>query len=234
MPAGTNREGSAYTASYNTFAGCDIKAVLANKVIGELQAISAQVTREKVGIYTMGSPNPRSISRGKRGMAGSMIVIQFDRDAITTALGHLKFQGDIDEIRPEFLDEGSNSLEWHLRAAGERSEVTPATPLGGGIGATQSIVQQESDLTTVDSDQLVMSPWYADQIPPFDIVLSAANESGALATMAIVGTEIMNEAWGISIDDMSSEKQYTYLCRDIFWWRWVRSSLPNPGAVSGA
>lgn len=213
--------GSAYAASYTTFAGCDIKAVFASKTIGEIQAISVQVTREKAGIYTMGSPNPRSFSRGKRGIAGSLIFIQFDRDALLHALSDLKFQGDVEEVRAEFAEGGGN-LQWELRSSGD---VDASTPLGGGIAASPSIVQQESELTSVESDQVVLSPFYADQIPPFDVTLAAANEYGDIAVMGIFGVEFLNEGWGISIDDLVSEKQYTYLCRNISWWRWVQN--PN-------
>jgi hypothetical protein len=215
--------GSEYAASYTTFSGCDIKAVFASKTIGEIQAISVQVTREKAGIYTMGSPNPRSFSRGKRGIAGSLIFIQFDRDALLHALSDLKFQGDKDEVRPyREGGEGTTTLEWELRAT---SGVTAATPVGAGIDSSPSLRQQESDLTSVDSDQEVLSPFYSDQIPPFDITLAAANEYGDLASMGIFGVEFLNEGWGISIDDLVSEKQCTYLARNIDWWTWARN--PN-------
>lgn len=219
--------GSEYAASYTSFSGCDIKAVFANKTVGEIQAISVQVTREKAGIYTMGSVNPRSFSRGKRGIAGSLIFIQFDRDAVLSALQDLKFQGDIDEVRPgSSTSDASTSLEWSLRAT---SGVTAATPIGAGIDSSPSIRQQESDLTSVDSDQEVLSAYYSDQIPPFDITLAAANEYGDLAVMGIFGVEFLNEGWGISIDDLVSEKQYTYLCRNLSWWRWIRN--PNLEAL---
>lgn len=220
--------GSAYSAAYTTFAGCDIKAVFASKTIGEIQAISVQVTREKAGIYTMGSPNPRSFSRGKRGIAGSLIFIQFDRDALLHALRDLKFQGDIEEVRAEFSN-AADSMTWELRSAG--GQVTAATPLGAGIDEAPSMVQQESELTSIDSDQVVLSPFYADQIPPFDITLAAANEYGDIAVMGIFGVEFLNEGWGISIDDLVSEKQYTYLCRNISWWQWVQN--PNLSELRG-
>jgi hypothetical protein len=40
---------------------------------------------------------------------------------------------------------------------------------------------------------------------PFDITLSGANEYGTLCTARIFGVEILNEGWGISIDDAVSE-----------------------------
>lgn len=48
----------------------------------ELQAISYATTREKAPIYTMGSADPRAYSRNKRGIAGNLIWINFDRHAL--------------------------------------------------------------------------------------------------------------------------------------------------------
>lgn len=53
-----------YTNTYTTFGGCDIVATFNGKVIGELQAISYSVSREKAPVYTLGSAEPRSFSRG--------------------------------------------------------------------------------------------------------------------------------------------------------------------------
>lgn len=55
---------SDYTRTYTSFSGCDIVATFGDTVIGELQAITYHVQREKAPIYTMGSAEPRSFSRG--------------------------------------------------------------------------------------------------------------------------------------------------------------------------
>lgn len=211
-----------FGASYTTFSGVDMKVVLNGQAVGEMQAVSAQVTREKAGIYTLGSASPRSFSRGKRGIAGSTIFIQFDRDPITNALGEVRFQADSDELRPDSESPGNDSLNFSLRSA---SGVTPATPIGGGIASSASLEQQESDLESVASDQIVTNAWYADQILPFNMVLAASNEYGDVAKMGILGAEFLNEGWGISIDDLVSEKQATYVAREIVWWQWVQN--PN-------
>src|SRR5437764_371721 len=66
---------------------------------------------EKAPIYTMGSSDPRAYSRNKRGIAGSLIWINFDRHALLSlfhkALG--KFVADVDEIRPQYQDAEINS-----------------------------------------------------------------------------------------------------------------------------
>lgn len=73
---------STYTKTFTSYGGADIVATFGEKVIGELQAITYSVTREKAPVYTMGDPNPRSFSRGKRGIAGSLVFSVFDRDAL--------------------------------------------------------------------------------------------------------------------------------------------------------
>ena len=53
-----------YLKTFTSFSGCDIVATFGSSVIGELQAITYSVTREKAPSYTFGSPNVRSFSRG--------------------------------------------------------------------------------------------------------------------------------------------------------------------------
>jgi hypothetical protein len=43
---------STYSKTYTTFAGADIIATFNGKIIGELQAISYSVTREKAGLIS--------------------------------------------------------------------------------------------------------------------------------------------------------------------------------------
>ena len=210
-----NPQISEFSRSHNSFSGVDIKATFANRTIGEIQAISYSITREKAPIYTLGSADPRAFSRGKRGIAGTLIFITFDRHALLEELRDLKFQSDKDDVKPEWRF-GDNNL--NFPTAGN----APSTPVGGGIANNPAAIQQESDLLTVDSDQEVAHPWYSDQVPPFDITLAAANEYGALAVMRIFGVEILNEGYGISIDDLVSEQQMTYIARTLLPWQWVR------------
>lgn len=209
-------QSSVYSRSYNSFSGVDIKAVFASKIIAELQAISYSITREKAPIYTMGSADPRSFSRGKRGIAGTLIFIMFDRHALLSTLGGLApdgglfFQSDIDDIRPDYR-------------TGQLS------------GTPQAVQNSESPLDAgIASDQQLASAWYVDQIPPFDVTLAAANEYGALSTMRIFGVELLNEGYGVSIDDIVSEQQFTYIARTLIGWTPVPSrALENIARQGG-
>ncbi len=92
--------------SYNSFSGADLKAVIGQFQFAELQAISYSITREKAPVYTMGSADVRAYSRNKRGIAGSLIWINFDRHALLNVFRKArgKFVADKDEIRPQFQE----------------------------------------------------------------------------------------------------------------------------------
>ena len=220
-------ESSPYSGSYNSFSGVDIKAVFGNVVLSEIQAISYSVTREKAPIYTMGSADPRSYSRGKRGIAGTIVFVMFDRHVILSALGGyrgdggLLFQSDIDDIRPEFVAPQSGNFAATLSS------------VGGTTTAADTVQNQESPITSVGGDQALAGAWYADQIPPFDITLAAANEYGALSVMRIFGVELLNEGYGVSIDDMVSEQQHTYVARTLIGWRQIPSAAVQAIASQG-
>lgn len=72
--------------SHTSFGGADLVVTFANRTVGELQQITWAVQREKAPVFTLGSPDPRSFSRGKRGIAGSLAFAVFDRDALIEEL----------------------------------------------------------------------------------------------------------------------------------------------------
>lgn len=59
------------------------------------------------------------------------------------------------------------------------------------------------------------TPVYADEILPFDITISFANEYGAKATTVLYGVELLNEGIGFSIDSTTTERSYTFVCRAV-------------------
>lgn len=60
---------------------------------------------------------------------------------------------------------------------------------------------------------------YSDQLPPFTITLTGQNEYGSTSVMSILGVELINEGSGISIDDIVTETQMTFVARAIVTWR---------------
>lgn len=221
---------STFARGYNSFSGVDIKATIGSRAIGTLQGISYQISREKAPIYTMGTPDPRAFARGKRAIAGSLIFIQFDAEPLMYELtgpevsdtAKAKFLADIDEMHPEFESsfaaEDVSVTEAEIGPVGE-TVVQPATPAA----------DQESDVTSAGSDQKIATPWYPDQILPFDVILTAANEYGALAIMKILGVELLNNGSGVSIDDIVCEHSYTYIARMIYPWTAQGNKLAAAG-----
>lgn len=191
-----------YTKTYSTFGGSDIVCSFDDVVIGECQAITYSITREKVAVYTLGSSEPRSFSRGKRGIAGNLVFIVFNRDSLLSSLGDrkiTKYKGNdtvtlIDEFDTRFLsmdkwdDYMTNAA---LDTSGKPDEYTNA------------LVNDKA------------TPVYADELLPFDITISCANEYGQRAVTVVYGVEILNEGVGFSIDSPTSERAYTFVARAV-------------------
>jgi hypothetical protein len=184
---------SRYQKTYTTFSGADIVATFNGRVIGELQAITYSVTREKAPVYTMGSPDPRSFSRGKRGIAGSLVFTVFDKDSFY----NLKL-GDVEgkySTASANVDENGNQTTYSMDQWDQQM---------------QALLDSGNSLSTDNLEAM-----YADQIPPFDITITFKNEYGQAATMSMLGVEILNEGSGMSIDDITTEKACTFVARGL-------------------
>ena len=197
-----------FDRTYNSFSGVDMIVAFGGTIIGELQGFSYTIQREKAPIYTMGSADPRSFSRGKRGIAGSMVSMVFDRSAVLDAFKDAPFL-----VGPN---------ERHGGAVVSVSIPTiEVTGTGGtSIGSTGP--------KTVTLDKILARPNYHDQILPFEVVINAANEYGHFASMKVHGVEILNVGSGMSIDDISADESSTYIARAITPW----NSSPLVGGVS--
>ena len=64
--------------TFNSYAGVDIEVVFGTELIGTMQAISYAIQREKAPLYVMGRVDPLAFSRGKRGIAGTLVSLLLD------------------------------------------------------------------------------------------------------------------------------------------------------------
>jgi len=173
--------------TYNSFSGVDITPVFGSRSIGECQGLSYSISREKAPLYTLGSPNPRAFARGKRGIAGGIVFVVFDRSALFDTLA---------EEEQQFF--GNN---WEAPA----NRTKAVDNFSGGQFAQQ--------VRGMDADNYVEIPnmpgkvsgkaYYHDQIPPFNVLLFAATERGHGAIMELFGIEIVNSGSGVSVDDIN-------------------------------
>ena len=177
-----------YGNTYTTFSGADIVATIGGVSVGTLSALTWSVAREKAPVFTLGSPNPRSFSRGKRGIAGSMMFTVFDRPSLYNVIAK-NINNDSFRIW---------TRNWNLLP-----------------NMNSNIAANIADISATDYGVTSALPYYADQIPPFDVTITFANEMGQAAVRAIYGVELINEGSGVSMDDITIEESMTYVAREV-------------------
>jgi hypothetical protein len=182
------------TRAFNSFSGADIKAVFANNEVGNLMAVSYAIQREKAPIYVLGEANPKAFSRGKRGIAGSLIFIQFDTHAILEQFDIDKNDSDLGKFAKKIY------------------EIAPSDLTSTGAINIPGVTADPA------ANAQVTKAFYADQLPAFDITVAAVNEYGVTAKCVIHGVELMNEGWGMGIEDRQADMQTTYLARAVTRW----------------
>lgn len=202
-PTGSQTGGTAFRKTYNSFSGVDLVCTFGGKLIGELEGISYSIQREKAPIYSMGSADPRSFSRGKRGIAGSLVFTVFDRNPLLEAMSNTGFISNKYDIPSSFIKEDIDETRLFEPIPGI---VAPA------VGTSSPTV------TRVALDKVVARPYYVDQVLPFDIVITATNEYGAVAQMKIHGVEVMNEGSSMSVDDIQISLAMTFISTHITPW----------------
>lgn len=193
---------------FSSFSGTDIRVVISGETIGSIQALSYAIQREKGPVYVMGSADPLSFSRGKRGIAGTMITLMLDRHPLLKEpFSSMKFVADNGELYP--TDE-------NIQDAATTADL-------------ENVGNENFTANDISDNYTVSSAWYFDQLPPMDMVVIGANEYGNAATMRIYGAEFLNEGSGFSVDDLTIENQMTYICRSVLPWRKLGSwDMDNP------
>jgi hypothetical protein len=191
----------------------------------------------------MGSVDPISYSRGKRGIAGTMISLMLDTHILMSPVftGE-KYLGDKDEVFAQVGNGKDRAADTKaLGNVNNETDTSVALVNVGGAqfgstlnnnegkigesGATASGAYQRLqvggtyDVNQVGNNYAIAPVFYVDQILPFDITILAVNEYGQSAQMRLYGCEILNEGSGFSIDDIVIENQMTYVCRTILPWR---------------
>lgn len=79
----------------------------------------------------------------------------------------------------------------------------------------QDVFADLYDESIAESTIAGSSSLVSDQLPPFSIVITAANEKGAAAIQVIHGVTLVNYGTTYSIDDLYTEVTYTYVATDV-------------------
>jgi hypothetical protein len=215
---------SQYARTYNSFSGIDITPVFNGKSIGECQGISYSVSREKAPLYTLGSPNPRSFSRGKRGIAGAVVFLVFDRSAL------------FESLRENSVFWGNTFEQPTSAQKYDDPNTKPTAIVNGTNDAGQGLEAGEVDDTGMTRTILLenkeaMEAYYHDQVPPFDVKLIAATERGHGAVMEILGMEILNCGSGVSVDDITTDESCTWIGVNVIPWHSQTYKNPRSATV---
>ena len=218
------------TKTYTSYSGVDIKVIVNGKQIGSMQAVSYAIQREKAPIYVMGKVDPISFSRGKRGIAGTMISLLLDKHFLyTDAFAGSTAVLDADELiaagAQQTTANGTNTNVLGQDGTNSASQVNlTANNFNNASGQIGRIGGNNPDFASLANGWKVAPVAYVDQILPFDVNIVAVNEYGQAAQMRLYGCEILNEGSGFSIDDIVVENQMTYVCRTILPWRAMDTS----------
>ena len=195
--------------AYKTFTGADISCFINDRRVGSLQAVTCSVTREIQPIYVMGDPNPKAFAKGKRGIAGSLVFSQFDRDAL------------LHDVFSEFTSKSSEASTtaglWKWLAdkgyySGSPDSVLTTEGYKLMRDMAGNLEKEYEEIRTMVGQRVIQ---YADQIPPFNISITMVSEEGAAAVASIYGVQLINQGFGWSLDDITNEAAYTFVCRSV-------------------
>lgn len=204
--------------TYQSFGTGDVIATFNGIVIAELLSITWSVEREKAPNYVLGQVNPVGYARGRRGIAGSLVFAVFNRNALMSAMRnadestagpdwrdvnyYYDFRGSTSDNAEDFRGLGT----WYQNSSSRPSRDQVNAFLQNAISNNTSLVENAGRISKVD---------YADQLQSFDIVLNYANEAGYKAKTTLRDVEILNQGSGISIQDLATSHNYTFVARDI-------------------
>ena len=139
----------------------------------------------------------------------------FDRDALLENLKHVGIWRIGGENNEKEVKEGAvlRIDQWDEAMTTMSQANISTSESDNGTNKLNSLANQADTITKGIS--AASTPHYDDEIPPFDITVSFANEYGQNAVLVIYGVEILNEGTGFSIDNVTSEKACTFVARRV-------------------
>lgn len=179
-----------YIDNFTSISGSDIVGVFGHVELLNLQGVSVSVNREIQPIYVMGRVDPLSFTRGKRGVAGSIVSVCGDRGALY-------------DIKERYGVHAQKAGDFHVPG------------MNGPTGSIEENILDESDRL----GYTLATPHYYDQLPPFDVTLLGRNDNLAATISRVGGIYIVSMGTGISVDDNSIEAQLTFVALYFEDWR---------------
>ncbi len=91
----------------------------------------------------------------------------------------------------------------------------------------EELKQREAILSVFDGEgarlrdkisEIVVSPRYADELPPFDLTLIATAIDGRASCAALFGVKITSESTGFSMNDIGSSAGFEFIAKGVKPW----------------
>lgn len=202
------------------FSGADLIVSFANQVIGELQKISWSIEREKKPVYTLGSPDARSFSSGKREIKGSLVFAMFDQDSLIKSMKSIlkssestvfTTSGTLAITEEENFINAVEMLKWNVTAQDAMNMNSKSKYNENNSRISDENFKVPNGFSPIRDNRIV----YLDSLPPFDITMTFGNEQGQCAFQKIYDVDIVDESSEVSIDTIVLEKKLNYRARKI-------------------
>ncbi|NMS91272.1 hypothetical protein HGQ85_15220 [Clostridioides difficile] len=202
------------------FSGADLIVSFANQVIGELQKISWSIEREKKPVYTLGSPDARSFSSGKREIKGSLVFAMFDQDSLIKSMKSIlkspestvfTTSGTLAITEEENFINAVEMLKWNVTAQDAMNRNSKSKYNENNSRVSDENFKVPNGFSPIRDNRIV----YLDSLPPFDITMTFGNEQGQCAFQKIYDVDIVDEFSEVSIDTIVLEKKLNYRARKI-------------------
>jgi hypothetical protein len=203
---------------YKAFSGANIYATIGHKRIGSLQSLTVSITREVAALYSFADANPKAFVKGKRGIGGTLVFTQFDRHAVLEDVFAGSNGARLRDNSGFFLSRFANNSTALLNdplAPSSNFDHNIARGIRTGTSVSEIGQDIQAELETVYEMVANQQTQYVDQLPPFDITVTMVNEQGDAAFFAIGGVQLINEGYGYTLDDLTSESAFTYVARAV-------------------
>lgn len=136
----------------------------------------------------------------------------FDHDALLKGLSeHIAKNKVFHRVGGELNNKNLTIDEWD-----EQMKIKTNNGIKGGYAGSnaQDVLEADAQTRTKNISEQE-DPIIADEIPPFDITISMANEYGKAAVMVLYGVEILNQGSQMSMDNIQSQVACTFVARRL-------------------
>jgi len=223
------------------YSGGDINVFFNHKRMPRLESISCSIATDGAQIWEMGQQDSQGLVKGKRQIAGSMMFSMADKDAILEEYLSLSKRGTI--TQKDLWDPNSAAASYAAKKVVTASWVNSSTTSNQSITTTVDLVPTTITSTAfedqVQNNMIVAARLigsrkieYLDQLPPIDVTIVAVKD-GNVSAMVLFGVEFLQEAFSMTLADMSSSQAVNFVCKHRRHWKKIDIDGVTPAVLNG-